>query len=553
MNRWLSKPVKSRLAVMLGVLCLSLPLPAQEKGYIPPFDFPIAFSGNFGELRSNHFHGGLDFKTQGVSGKEVRALADGYISRIRVTNGSGLVLDVHYQDGITTINRHLSRFLPEMMARVEDLQYLNRSYEVDIQPRPSEYPVRQGQVIAWSGNTGYSFGPHLHLDFVEEATDEFIDPMPYFAQEVRDNTPPRAVGFMLFPQVAQGVVNGAYTNKAVPLAPKERITAWGVIGIGIKAFDYMDGVGNRYGVHTVVLEVDGVEQFRSVVDRFSEDEHPYINSWVSQGYMKSFVEPGNKLRMLHPSNDNRGLLTIDEERPYQVEYTLKDYFGNTSKASFLIHGKRQEIPRPDSRQSRKLRWNTANIVQEPGLEVSIPRGCLYDDAYLCVRSSLRDSTALSYDYRLTDKPVAMHRYADVSIGLLQKPVADESKYYIKCNGGSIGGHYEKGYIKGRTRQLGTFSVGIDTILPTIFPVNEKSWGRQGRIVFKVQEKQTWVEGFGGEIDGEFALFGKPNAVDGQIVCRLNPRRMQKGKQHTLTFWATDACGNKSEQRFSFFW
>lgn len=170
---------------------------------MPPFDFPLTLSGNFGEIRSNHFHGGLDFKTGGTIGKPVRALADGYISRIRVTNGSGYVLDVCYHNGYSTINRHLSAFLSPIAERVKKLQYENENWEVEIIPEPDEYPVKAGQWIALSGNTGYSFGPHLHLDVFETETGDYIDPMPFFKKNLKDTRAPKADGIMLFPQLWQ--------------------------------------------------------------------------------------------------------------------------------------------------------------------------------------------------------------------------------------------------------------------------------------------------------------------------------------------------------------
>ena len=118
------------------------------------------------------------------------------------------MLDVAYDNGYSTINRHLSAFVGDVARRVEDLQYEKESWEVEITPEPDEYPVKAGQIIALSGNTGYSFGPHLHLDMIETATDEYIDPLPFFMDKVKDKTAPRAEGIMLFPQPGKGVVEG---------------------------------------------------------------------------------------------------------------------------------------------------------------------------------------------------------------------------------------------------------------------------------------------------------------------------------------------------------
>ena len=133
------------VALMLACSIQGHSQDVKQAAFVPPFDFTLTLSGNFGEIRANHFHGGLDFKTQGVVGKPVRALADGYISRIRVTNGSGHVLDVVYNNGYTTINRHLSGFMPDIARRVKKLQYEKEDWEVEIVPEPGEYPVKAGQ------------------------------------------------------------------------------------------------------------------------------------------------------------------------------------------------------------------------------------------------------------------------------------------------------------------------------------------------------------------------------------------------------------------------
>ena len=528
-----------------------------KPSFIPPFDFPITFSGNFGEIRANHFHGGLDFKTGGTIGKPVRALADGYISRIRVTHGSGYVLDVAYDNGYSTINRHLSAFVGDVARRVEDLQYEKESWEVEITPEPDEYPVKAGQIIALSGNTGYSFGPLLHLDMIETATDEYIDPLPFFMNKVKDKTAPRAEGIMLFPQPGKGVVEGKQTRRAFPAHPTKPITAWGLIGAGIRAYDYMDGVQNKYGVKTVILEVDGEEVFRSTVDRFAYEENRYINSWTHGQYMKSFIEPGNRLRMLQASNGNRGLVEINEERPYRFVYTLSDALGNTSKVRFTVQGQKTTIAPVEHREKYALKWDKVNYLQEPGLELVIPKGMLYDDVLL--NYSVRaDSGDIAFTYQLNDTRIPMHNACDLRIGLRRRPVEDVTKYYVAgvtARGGKyrIGGKYEDGVMKVRIRDLGTYTVAVDTVPPVITPVNQAQWGRTGKIIFKAKDKETGINTYRGTIDGKYALFGKPNSISGNLVCELDPKHVEKGGKHVVEMTVTDGCGNRTTEQFDFVW
>ena len=529
----------------------------KQATFIPPFDFPLTLSGNFGEIRSNHFHGGLDFKTGGVVGKPVRALADGYISRIRVTNGSGYVLDVCYHNGYSTVNRHLSGFISPIAERVEELQYGNESWEVEIIPEPDEYPVKSGQQIAWSGSTGYSFGPHLHLDIFETESGDYIDPMPFFKSKIKDTRAPKADGIMFFPQPGEGVVDGKQEIKTILPNSERLVEAWGVIGTGIKAYDYMDGVNNHYGVYSVILTVDGNEVFRSTVDRFSQEENRMINSWTYGQYMKSFIDPGNTLRLLKASNENRGLVTIDEERDYQFLYTLKDAFGNTSKYSFVVRGRKQPIEPFNYREKYFFTWDKTNYLQEPGLSLVVPKGMLYKDTPLNYQVKA-DSGAVAFTYQINDKSIPLHAGCELRIGLRRKTVADTAKYYVarvtpKGSKYSVGGKYEDGYMKTSIRELGTYTVAVDTVPPEIIPVNKNYWGRNGKIVYRLKDKGSGIASYRGTIDGKYALFGRPNIVKSYWECKLDPKRVKKGRKHTVEFTVVDHCGNTSIARESFVW
>ena len=550
--------MKQYITALLLSCCLGVY--AQENKpatFVPPFSFPLTFSGNFGEIRSNHFHGGLDFKTGGSGGKPVRALADGYVSRISVTNGSGHVLEVRYNNGYTTINRHLSAFMPAVNKQIDDLQYEKENWEVEMILQPGEYPVKAGQQIAYSGNTGYSFGPHLHLDVIETATGDFVDPLPFFKNNVKDTHAPRAEGIMLFPIPGEGVVDGSERIISFSPSSNKLIEAWGVIGSGLKAHDYMDGVNNHYGVYSVALTVDGEEVFRSTVDRFSRDENRMINSWTHGQYMKSFIDPGNTLRMLKASNGNRGLITIDQERDYLFQYTLKDVFGNTSHCQFTVKGKRQPIEPLTVRDKYYFLWNKTNYLQEPGMSLVVPKGMLYDNVALNYRAKA-DSGVIAFTYQLNDKATPLHSGCELRIGLRRKPIADSTKYYVAYiapngNKSSVGGKYKDGFMTASINHLGTYTVAIDTVPPQIIPVNQNSWGRNGKVVYRFKDNATGIASYKGTIDGKYALFGRRNLGNGNWECILDPKHVKKGGSHVVEMTATDGCGNTSVSSAKFIW
>lgn len=548
--------MKQHIAVFL--LLYSLQVYTQNNSqatFNAPFDFPLHLSGNFGEIRTNHFHGGIDFKTQGVSGKRVLALSDGYITRIRVTHGSGYVLDVRYDNGYSTINRHLSEFMPPIARRVKELQYAHESWEVTIVPEPNEYRVKAGEQIAWSGNTGYSFGPHLHLDMFEDATGDYIDPLPFFKKYLKDTRAPQVMSYKLYPQWAKGVVNGKGSSQSFGVNEKDTIRAWGVIGSAVRAYDYMDGANNRYGIHTVVLTVDGEEVFRSVVDRFSEHENRMINSWTDGQYMKSFIEPGNTLRMLKAGNNNRGLITIDEERNYYFRYTLMDAYGNTTKSGFVVKGVRQPVEQTGHKEKYFFRWNKTNFLHEFGLDLYVPKGAMYDDVPLDFAFSA-DSGAVACTYQIHQETVPLHSYGDLQIRVRRKCVDDTTKYYIaRVNTKGklifVGGKYENGYVKSRVRELGTYTVGIDTIPPKITAVNPNAWSKTGKIVYNIKEEETAIKSYRGTIDGKYALFGRHNSLSGRVEYTIDPKRLKRGGKYIVEMVASDRCGNETVIRNSF--
>ena len=555
--------MKMRHTLMEVMMSLSMALFAQEapeRIFIPPFDFPLTLSGNFGELRSNHFHGGLDFKTQGVVGKPVRNIADGYVSRVTVTPGGyGQAVYMVHDNGYTSVHGHLLRFDPAIARVVEDYQYENETFEVDLTFEPDRFRFAQGEVFAWSGNEGYSFGPHLHMEIRKTDTGEYIDPLQFYLDKIKDTTPPRATHIMLYPQRGKGVLNGSQEKKSFPLAAMNKpLEAWGAIAAGIKAYDYMDGTHNNYGVRSVVLYVDSTEVFRSTGDGFLPDENRAINAWTdyeeyvtrTSWFMRSQVLPGNPWRMLE-ANEDGGVVTIDEERDYHFRYVLTDLYGNSKNYSFVVRGKQQPIAPWKPEGKNLLRWNEDNMVWDLGLELTIPQGRLYDDVELNYRL-LVDSTAVSYQYQLHDRPVPLHEPCSLKIGVHKFPVTDMSKYYVVQlkNGkkASRGGRFENGYMHATVSELGTFAVAIDTIAPRVVPLNRNAW-KNGNIQFKITDAETGIKSYKVYIDGAFALFTF-SSKNARLKLK-HPNRLKKGIPHELTVEVTDYCGNQTRESYTF--
>ena len=332
--------------------------------YQSPVDYDIILAGNFGEPRPFHFHGGIDVKTDNQEGKRIYSIADGYVSRLTINMyGFGNAIYVAHPDGNTSVYCHLKRFDDKYEAL---LQRTGRDTLSLVLPA-NKYPVKAGDLIAISGNTGHSTGPHLHLELHDTETWVLRDPLMKLAGIIVDTVAPQAHSFMAYPMDGEGVFNGGFTKQTFGFgAPDIKVqsstfkvqrefTAWGRVGFALWADDYSEKTYNHYGIRYTQLLVDGKEVFHSDVDSIPISCQLEVNQWGDYNhwrhhrvwYMKSFREPGMRLPILH-TNFERGVVCFSEERPYQLTYVLRDYQGNESRYHFTVRGQRYAgiTPRP---------------------------------------------------------------------------------------------------------------------------------------------------------------------------------------------------------------
>ncbi|MBQ4083408.1 MAG: M23 family metallopeptidase [Bacteroidaceae bacterium] len=555
---------RQRLYTCLLALIHLLPGMAQEPQFGAPFDFPLYLSGNFGELRSNHFHGGLDFKTQQVSGKPLLAIADGYISKVTVTAGGyGNALYITHDNGYTSVHGHLDRFLPEIAALVREKQYREQSFVVTLEFGPEEFRVRQGDIVAYAGNTGYSFGPHLHMEIRETATNEPIDPLPFYKDKIADTTPPRATHIMVYGAKDEGkVATAAGSKEANEVDGKiifnsqfsifNSLTAWGRIGTAISANDYMDGTTNNYGVRYVRLYVDGKLVSHSDVDRFSFSEDLLINSWTDYAeyrrtkrwYMRSTIAENNELRMLH-ADAHRGWVTIDEERDYHFRYELEDLHGNLTAYRFVVRGKRMPIVTRLRNYRYHMDASGDSRFYAAGTELWMPKGTLFEDADLQYEVYPSDTDHADI-HQLTAQPIPLRQSAELTLPVRLDKAFDGKKLYVARVDGDrriyCGGTYRYGRITTRIKELGTYTVCADTIAPKIAPIGETTWKTRGIVTLRITDAETGIRSYEGKIDGRWVLF-KYSSKNARLTCDLRAEGIGPG-HHTIKVEVTDMRGNK---------
>jgi murein DD-endopeptidase MepM/ murein hydrolase activator NlpD len=490
-----------------------------------PLDIPLFLSGNFGELRANHLHTGLDLKTQQKTGLNVYAAADGYISRIKIsTYGYGKAIYITHPNGFTTVYGHLSKANGAIEAYIKAAQYKAQSYEVEMFPNPDELPVKQGDVIAFSGNTGGSGGPHLHFEFRDTQTEKILNPLLFgFDIKVTDTKMPVITALMAYPIGENASVNQSQKPLAINLSLQkdgnyiaDKIMASGKLGFGISAYDMSDFSYSKTGLYDVQAFANGSPVFGYKFDTFAFDETHYVNALIDYGRFKNTGMRIQKLFMTTPYNLSiitAGLENgiIDATPNFTQVYKIEISDFNNNKVNVMVPIGYSDLPPTVLNEATRktnyfLKAQNDNNYTKDNVSVFIPAGTFYEDFFL-------DFEVKDNMLTLQDDSVPVHGNLTITFEDNQSTETEKEKMFIaSVNGKKLS--YNPTIRKGNsfisyTKNLGQFILAKDSIRPKITPVNfkEGKWlSNQDTIQLAIGDNLSGIKQYNGYLNGEWILF-----------------------------------------------
>jgi murein DD-endopeptidase MepM/ murein hydrolase activator NlpD len=554
---------------------------AQPKAedFVPPVtETPILLAGNVGEIRPNHFHAGIDIKTGVEIGKSIVAAADGYVSRIAVSpTGYGKALYVNHANGTTTVYAHLDRFNVVIGEYVRNEQYRRRSFAVDLYPSAGKLPVKQGELIAWSGDSGSSGGPHLHYEIRDQATQDPLNMMALgLFPGVTDDVAPQFFNLWVIgvdtvrgapvhrvrskhPVVKSGDYYAPADGRPVPL------TSPGYFAVEV--IDTRNGSSNTMGLFTLSQTIDGNPNFGYRVDRFSFGTTRYINTLVhyplhrqaSYDVLRTYVSPNNPLPV-YERVVGRGVVSLADNLPHEVVIRIEDDFHNPSELRFTAV--RAENPAPEEAEGIPVWWAREFSHRQGGVSIRIPARALYESILLDIKELpgvKPGRTAWSPVYRVHEAGTPLQSAVTVALSADSLPAELRGKACLAsvgANGRSVyeGGNYHAGMVSVGTRTFGDFFITTDTAAPRIaarFGQGADLSAEKG-LSLTLSDDFSGIRSWSVEIDGDWALFDY-DAKSDTLSHRFVDARYAKGSTHTLRARVTDAKGNAALFETTFVW
>lgn len=539
------------------------------KGYFRnPLDVPMNLSGNFGELRPNHYHMGLDLKTQQRENLSVYAAAEGYISKIKIEPaGFGRAIYITHPNGYTTVYAHLNNFAAKIDAYVKQQQYTLESWRVTLDLPPEKFPVKRGEFIAFSGNTGGSQAPHVHFEIRRTADDVNLNPL-LFGFPLKDNVPPKILRLAIFDRT-RSVYEQAPKIIPAKVIGKKYTTTPGIIKVNspfisfaVTAYDTHTGSSNLNGIFEGTLSVndDEVESFR--MDNISYNSTRYLNAHIDYkykatggAYLQHLSELPGYINSIYSNGAGRGVIDISDGAIYNISIEAIDTEGNTAELNTKVQYEYRNTatPTPPGKMFYPLMLDG---FETENCEFYIGEKCLYDSVHVKYTSAASANpdvlsdvhiigagyVPLQESFLIRIKPDAGFTKADSAFTVMQWSYGSKTAVQKV--------QWQQEWASAKFRDFGNFQLVRDTTAPVIVPsgfTDGSDLSKATRIIFTVRDNLPGVKNVRAELDGKWLRF--TNDKGRNFIYQFD-EKCPKGA-HTLLISAEDEAGNKTSRSFVF--
>lgn len=548
--------------------------PLVAAGYFAsPVGQEARLSATFGELRANHFHAGLDIRSSnGRSGDPIYAAADGYISRISIKSGGyGQAIFIAHPNGYSTVYAHLDDFAPNIASFVESNQYALEEFEVEIYPSPNDFKVKKGEEIGKMGNTGHSFGAHLHFEIRETNTDNPMNPMLFGIPIAKDEVAPFFSELKIYQFNGNEAVKKTYYQPYRSFESNYRLAGdtilvnEGKIGLAVKAFDKTSPSANKDGLYALELYAgkDSLHIFGFELRKFSFNETQCINAHCDyedilnrDGFFnRCFRLPNNPLPF-YASNKSDGYIRIPKDSCMNITLVAKDYSGNQSYLNFVA----KYIPDTttsiitNTSKSNVFNSNKANKIENDEIKINFKDCTFYEDIALNYAQKQKNaSNIFSLIHQIHDNKVPINKSFDIAIKSKNITAENKSKCFIaNCSKNRIincGGKWDGEFLQTEVKNLGDYCIMTDDIPPTIKPIYfKKNLKKATSIKFRIGDNygtESNVKGlsYKGYIDNQWVLM-KYDGKNSSLTYEIDEMKIGKG-EHIFKLVVKDAMGNES--------
>ena len=525
-----------------GLLLVVVALHAQkvvpEETFRSPINFPIYLSGTFGELRSGHLHAGIDIRTGGVQGKKVYAADSGYISRINISlGGYGKALYITHSNGTTSVYGHLQRFNNKLEKFVHNIQYQRERFTVEIFPEKGKFPVKMGQFIAYSGNTGGSDGPHLHFEIRDTKSQNPLNPLLFKGIKIKDVQAPKLVQLAIYPVNSSSRINGTSDTTFYRIAGKGKqcfikgnplIKVRGAISFGIRTYDVMGGMPNHNGVYKIDMIEDGSRVFDVTLSRISFKTTRDVNSLIDYNYfqktgkriVRTQVDTNNRLP-IYKKVRNRGIFPFYDTLVHHFQFRVKDVYGNTSQIPFRVQwlGKAadplQKKLSTASGDGKFIHFEEPYQIDSGRIRLTFVPNTFYRSFIFHLHKKPETSQSFAPLFILQNRFVPVQKYFKIAIRPDSVGESLHNKLFIaflppkKPDAFNYAGNHWKGsWLTTRVRQLGAYTVMADTVPPEIKALNfhdSDTLSNQTSIRVSIEDHETGIKNYKPSLNGHWIL------------------------------------------------